>query len=201
MIGCPPRTHARAPLPAALALVLLAACASEPAETASSSPEATAAPEAEASPAITALCGSWQADNGDGTLMVERWRVEGEGLRGEGRTTNEQGEVLFAEQLEILTGEDGALRYRAQPGEEPVTEFRAVDPSARRFAVELPDDAEALWLFANYEHDFPQEISYALLGDRLEIRIAGPKLDAPEELASAAWSHTRTEACPEGGAP
>lgn len=205
MIGCPPRFHARAPLPVALALALLAACASEPAATPSPSPEApadaaTPEVEAEADPAITALCGSWQADNGDGTLMVERWQIEGEGLRGAGRTTNAEGEVLFAEQLEILTDDDGTLRYRAQPGEEPATEFRAVDTDARRFAVELPADAEAQWLFANYEHDFPQEISYALSGDRLEIRIAGPKLDAPEEQASAAWSHTRVEGCDEAPA-
>ncbi|NVB43772.1 hypothetical protein G6O69_38600 [Pseudenhygromyxa sp. WMMC2535] len=50
-------------------------------------------------------------------------------------------------------------------------------------------------MWANYEHDFPQEIHYALFADegRLEAAIVGPgEGEAPSVMT---WSFTRSASC------
>ncbi|PRQ06319.1 hypothetical protein [Enhygromyxa salina] len=127
------------------------------------------------------LCGTWQ-----GEAMSERWWVDGRDLRGEGRTRDDAGEYQLIERLALRHHRRGHV-YVAQPGEAEPTEFAPIDPSEARYPVQVPASAQ-VWVWANYEHDFPQEIHYTVLGDRLETSIAGPG-------AGMGWKLERSRPC------
>ncbi|KIG19178.1 hypothetical protein DB30_04643 [Enhygromyxa salina] len=139
------------------------------------SPRATAPPDAKL------LCGTWE---GEGTR--ERWWIEGRDLRGEGHTQTDQGELELSERLVLRHGKRGHV-YIAQPGEAAPTSFSPIDPSAARYPVQVPA-ATLVWVWANYEHDFPQEIHYGLQGDQLEATVAGPG-------AGMGWKLARIRPC------
>ncbi|NVB43766.1 hypothetical protein G6O69_38570 [Pseudenhygromyxa sp. WMMC2535] len=82
----------------------------------------------------------------------------------------------------------------SSPAKPPRRSFEPIDPSAARFSVDTPRGA-TIWVWANYEHDFPQEIHYALFADegRLEAAIVGPgEGEAPSVMT---WSFTRSASC------
>lgn len=135
------------------------------------------------SPDVRQLCGTWTSDAG----ASERWDIDGDNLVGQGRSGEE------VEQLALLAGSQGHI-YVAQPGRAAPTEFRPIDPSAARFSVDAPASAR-VWVWANYDHDFPQEIHYALLPDegRLEAAIVGPGEGG--EARVMAWTFARTAGC------
>ena len=134
-------------------------------------------------PGMRPLCGTWTADSG----ANERWEIDGDNLIGKAFNGEEH------EDIALLAGDQGHV-YSVQPGGGPTTEFRPIDPSAARFSVQVPPGAK-VWVWANYDHDFPQEIHYALLANegRLEATIVGPGEGG--EAASMAWTMTRTASC------
>jgi hypothetical protein len=127
--------------------------------------------------------------------MTERWWVDGDRLRGEGQTTDESGTVQSTEILELVESKRGHI-YVARPGGGPATEFAPIDPTQARFATSAPATAK-LWVWANYEHDFPQEIHYAVIDDRLHAKIAGPGDAGESSGRSMGWTLERTAACGE----
>lgn len=133
------------------------------------------------------LCGTWAGEG-----MSERWWIEGRDLRGEGHSLDDAGEPTSTERLVLRAGKRGHV-YVAQPGEAAPTEFSPIDPEAARYVVQTPAAAH-VWVWANYEHDFPQEIHYALIGDRLEAVIAGAD-DAGG--GGMGWTLERVAACDE----
>jgi hypothetical protein len=139
-------------------------------------------------PDVASLCGTWS----DGAGVTERWWVDGEGLRGEGQTTSEAGEVQTTEILELVASRPGHI-YVARPGGAEPTEFTPLDPTDARFSVNAPANAD-VWVWANYEHDFPQEIHYALIDDHLHAKIVGPGETGEESMG---WTLERTAACGE----
>ena len=139
-------------------------------------------------PSVASLCGTWRNDAGE----VERWALDGPDLRGEAQ---------FGETRERLAlvararGRGGGHVYVAQPGDAAPTEFAPIDPSASRHGGPAPASATR-WSWANYDHDFPQEIHYTLTGDRLEATIAGPDRGGAGGR-SAGWTYDRVAACNE----
>jgi hypothetical protein len=137
-------------------------------------------------PDVASLCGTWS----DGAGVTERWWIDAEGLRGEGQTTDEAGAVQSTEILELASSRLGHT-YVARPNGAAPTEFAPLDPTDARFAVTAPAGAD-VWVWANYEHDFPQEIHYARVGDQLHAEIVGP---GDGENHSMGWTLERTAAC------
>ena len=139
---------------------------------------------ATADPGVRLLCGTWTADSG----ANERWEIDGDNLVGKAFNGQED------EQIALLAGDHGHV-YVVQPGGGAPTEFRPVDPSAARFTVSAPTGAE-VWVWANYEHDFPQEIHYALFPNegRLEATIVGPG-EGGGEAQQMSWTMMRTASC------
>ena len=134
-----------------------------------------------------ALCGTWS----DGGGMTERWWLDGKDLEGRGEV---EGNI---ETLELVAGPHGHI-YVARPGGAEPTEFSPIDPATARFGADAPASS-TVWVWANYEHDFPQEITYVLSeGNRLQAKIAGPS-DAPDGHGgqSMSWTLERTAACGE----
>jgi hypothetical protein len=142
-------------------------------------------------PDVAPLCGTW-SDGG----VTERWWVEGDGLRGEGQTIDADGVVQSTELFELVASRRGHV-YVARPGGGAATEFAPIDPAEARFERTAPATAE-VWAWANYEHDFPQEIHYWLVDGRLHTEIIGPGDDSGQSLGRAmGWTLERTAACNE----
>lgn len=141
-------------------------------------------------PNVASLCGTWS----DGTGTTERWWVDGDGMRGEGQTTDEAGAVQPPETLELVNSRPGHIYVARPSGAEP-TEFAPIDPAQARYSL-IPFPAADIWVWANYEHDFPQEIHYALVGDHLHAKIVGPG-DTENSGRSMGWTLERTAACGE----
>jgi hypothetical protein len=142
-------------------------------------------------PDVTLLCGTW-SDGG----MTERWWIERDGLRGEGQTLDDSGQVQSTELLELVASRRGHV-YVARPGGAAATEFAPIDPTKSRFPRDTPQTAK-VWAWANYEHDFPQEIHYSLVDDRLHAEIIGPGDDTGQSLGRAmGWTLDRTATCSE----
>jgi hypothetical protein len=140
-------------------------------------------------PDVASLCGTWS----DGAGVTERWWVEGDNLRGEGLTKNEAGEVEATEILELVDSRPGHI-YVARPNGAAPTEFAPLDPTDARFPVDAPANAE-VWVWANYEHDFPQEIHYTRIGDQLRAKIVGPGDTGEDSGRAMGWTLERTAAC------
>jgi len=138
------------------------------------------------SPDISALCGVWASDD-----ARELWWLDGDGLRGEGRTVQDGREQTF-ERLELRPAGRGHV-YVAQPGDAPPTEFAPVDPRAAKFGPEQREPAAGVqhFVWANYAHDFPQEIHYLLAGDRLTAIVGGPEREI-------GWTFERVGPCEPG---
>jgi hypothetical protein len=142
-------------------------------------------------PSPEPLCGTWS----DGANMTERWWLDGKDLRGQGEVEGS------TETLELVAGRRGHV-YVARPNGVEPTEFAPIDPASARFGADAPAAAQ-VWVWANYEHDFPQEITYVLSdGNRLEAKIAGPS-EAPGDHGgrSMGWTLERTAACGEEPKP
>lgn len=142
-------------------------------------------------PSPEPLCGTWS----DGAGMTERWWLDGDDLRGEGKTPD------GTETLALIAGPRGHV-YVAKPGDAEPTEFAPIDPSRARFGAQAPATAQ-VWVWANYEHDFPQEIHYVLGDDNhLTAKIAGPSDDPGEGNGrSMGWTLERTATCGEEPSP
>lgn len=137
-------------------------------------------------PDVTPLCGVWAVDD-----AREQWWIDGHDLRGEGRVLKDGAEVVV-ETLALRRRRGGHV-YVAKPGDATPTEFAPIDPRAARFPGRETNSANievTRFSWANYEHDFPQEIHYLLVGDRLTAVVSGP------ERASG-WQFERVAACEE----
>lgn len=132
-------------------LLLLAACASAQAQ---DDPLASAA----------WLAGCW-TQNGREAGSVEQWMPPAGGLMlGMARGVR-QGRAVEFEFLQLRAGDDGRLRYIAQPQGRPPTEFALLSRTAGE---------QATLVFENRAHNFPQRVSYRRTGaDRLLARIEG----------------------------
>lgn len=134
------------------------------------------------------LCGTWS----DGAGMTERWWIDGKDLRGKAQIDG------GTETLELIAGRRGHV-YVAHPSGAPPTEFAPIDPATARYGTRAPA-LSTEWVWANYEHDFPQEIHYALgQDDRLQAVIAGPG-EAPigdHGGRMMGWTLERVAACGE----
>jgi hypothetical protein len=135
------------------------------------------------SPDVTSLCGTWAGDD-----TRELWWIDGKGLRGEGRRLDDRGVEQPFERLALQRARGGHA-YIAQPGDAPPTTFAPIDPRAAKFGPPNSDDeGEQAFAWANYEHDFPQEIHYRVAGDRLQAMISGP-------AQAHGWAFERITAC------
>lgn len=132
-------------------------------------------------PDVTQLCGSWASDE-----MREHWWIDGRDLHGAGRMIRDGVEVQ-TEALALRSSKSGHV-YVATPGDATPTEFAPIDPSAAKYgpAQASPDAIRFSW--ANYQHDFPQEIHYLLDGDRLTAIVSGPK-------GQSGWQFQRSAGC------
>lgn len=136
-------------------------------------------------PPLTALCGTWQAEG-----AVERWWPTRDGLAGEGRAVVDGVEVpVEALSLRRTRTKLGARAvYRAEPVGQAPAEFAPIDPSAARFGPKALWTDGVRWSWADYTHDFPQEIHYRITDDRLDAVVSGPDRES-------GWTFTRTAAC------
>jgi hypothetical protein len=119
------------------------------------------------SPDVKQLCGLWAT-----TDTREQWWIDGDGLRGEGRMLQDGVEVPT--EILALRRSRGGHVYVAKPGDASPTEFAPIDPAAAKYGPAHDDPDAEHFVWANYEHDFPQEIHYVLSGDRLTATISGP---------------------------
>jgi hypothetical protein len=103
------------------------------------------------------LAGCWESADGS---AKEVWIRESDGsLIGFGVVVSD-GAVEFYEVLRVVANQDGALAYTAYPaGQSPTTFIEAAASNAHV-------------LFSNPDHDYPQEITYRLEGDRLFATIS-----------------------------
>jgi hypothetical protein len=132
---------------------------------------------------LASLCGTWVSEP-----AIERWWVDGRGLAGEGLVVHD-GVENRTEVLRLRPSRGGAI-YVAAPDGQPTTEFRPIDPREARFGPAAPesDDEFARLSWANYAHDFPQEIHYRIGPDRLVAVVSGPDRES-------GWTFTRAAAC------
>jgi len=142
-------------------------------------------------PSVAPLCGTW-TEPAPGT-RYESWSRAGQGLVGEGGDILATGELVATEQLQLRAERRGHV-YLAQPGQAIPTKFSPIDPAQARFGTRAPATATH-WSWANYDHDFPQEIHYVLLDNgRLQISIGGPKGSGGQGMG---WTFVRAAACAE----
>jgi hypothetical protein len=132
---------------------------------------------------LAALCGTWVSEP-----AIERWWIDGRGLAGEGLVVGD-GVETRTEVLSLRRSRGGAI-YVAEPDGQQTTEFRPIDPREARFGPGAgPSDGELQRLsWANYAHDFPQEIHYLIGPDRLVAIMSGPERES-------GWTFTRSAAC------
>lgn len=149
----------------ALALGVAALCALGPAQA------------ADAPPAW--LAGCWQGEAGTAAANAfEAWSApRADRMLGVSQTLRGAGSMF--EFMRIDRGERG-LRFVAQPGGRPPTEFQAQRVEAQRI------------LFANPQNDFPKYIDYRRDGDRLEARLSAA---APDQEGARALYAFRRVAC------
>lgn len=103
--------------------------------------------------------GCWERRAGT-RVVEEQWmRARAGTMMGMARTV--RGDTLVEYEFLRLFERGGALVFAAQPSGQPPAEFTST-------AV-----AEGALTFANPQHDFPQRISYRLVGDSLHARIEG----------------------------
>jgi hypothetical protein len=134
-------------------------------------------------PDVTVLCGVWASED-----MRERWWIVDDGLAGEGRLV-QGGDEIVTETLALRPTRGGHI-YVAKPGDASPTPFAPIDPDKARFGPEPaelgPDVVRLSW--ANYEHDFPQEIHYLVRGDRLTAIVSSPERET-------GWEFQRSSPC------
>lgn len=143
-------------------------------------------------PSPAPLCGTWS----DGAGTTERWWIDGRDLHGEGIVRDHDGHETH-EQLALIAGRRGHA-YVARPGGATPVEFEPIDPMKLRYGPPPPAAVQS-WMWANYNHDYPQEIRYVLLtDDRLHAEIIGPGDDEGRSLGRAhGWTLERVAACGE----
>jgi hypothetical protein len=149
----------------ALALGVAALCAAGPALA------------ADAPPAW--LAGCWQGEPGTAAAdALEAWSApRADRMLGISQTLRGTGSMF--EYMRIDRGERG-LRFVAQPGGRPPTEFAAQRVEAQRI------------VFTNPQNDFPKYIDYRRDGDRLEARLSAA---APDQEGAHAVYAFRRVAC------
>jgi predicted enzyme related to lactoylglutathione lyase len=120
------------------------------------------------------MAGYWEGDH-EGITMEEVWlEPRGGVMLGQHRDTRD-GKKAFFEYLRIEERPDG-LAYLASPGGRPPIEFRSIRQS------------DSLVVFANPNHDYPQQIRYWLdQNGALHARVGG--MDAI--MPSTEWVWTR----------
>jgi hypothetical protein len=166
----------------ALALLALAALACKPTN--------SNAPDSGLDPRVARLCGTWRAEDPQGSIVEERWRASDEGLVGEGVTTNAEGEIVSRESLLILLAPEHST-YRALPE-------GAVGATAFEQTADEQGDAADQWIWSwhNPAHDFPQTIRYQFSGgDRVRASVSGP--DGEGGTQEFGWEFERVAACGE----
>jgi hypothetical protein len=126
--------------------------------------------------------GTWSSTGEDGAETVERWCAGEDGaLVGESRTTA-GGQVVHSETLRVESRGE-ALVYVASPSGQATTEFTG----SARCGGELGNCAETCEaVFANPEHDFPNEITY---GRCLQNELLVATIRGGERRAS--WTFER----------
>jgi hypothetical protein len=140
---------------------------------------ALAAPARAADAPPTWLAGCWQGEAGTAAANAfEAWSApRADRMLGVNQTLRGAGSMF--EFMRIDRGERG-LRFVAQPGGRPPTEFPAQRVEAQRI------------LFANPQNDFPKYIDYRRDGDRLEARLSAA---APDQEGARALYVFRRVAC------
>lgn len=130
--------------------------ASEPTSSAPAACVEGAPPAGSAAARLEWMIGSWSSTDEDGAQTVERWCAgEGGALIGENRTVA-GGRVVHSEALRVEARGD-ALVYVASPSGQATTEFTG----SARCGSDRGNCAETCEaVFANPEHDFPNEITY-----------------------------------------
>ena len=137
----------------------------------------SAATAADAPPAWLAGCWQGEADTA-AAQAFEVWSApRADRMLGMSQTLRSGGSMF--EFMRIDRGERG-LRFVAQPGGRPPTEFAAQRVEAQRI------------LFANPQNDFPKYIDYRRDGDRLEARLSAA---APDQEGARALYAFRRVAC------
>jgi hypothetical protein len=125
------------------------------------------------------LAGCWQGEAGTAAAdAFEAWSTpRADRMLGVSQTLRGAGSMF--EFMRIDRGERG-LRFVAQPGGRPPTEFAAQRVEAQRI------------VFANPQNDFPKYIDYRRDGDRLEARLSAA---APDQEGARALYAFRRVAC------
>ena len=103
------------------------------------------------------LEGCWVSDDGS---SHEVWVVDSDGSMIGFAVSQDGGTLAFYEVLSIRRNEDRNWVYNAHPSGQAATSF---------LAVEITGNSA---LFANPEHDYPQEIRYRREGDTLYASIS-----------------------------
>lgn len=99
---------------------------------------------------------------------------------------------MSTERLALLTSGEQHL-YVSQSSEAPAIAFQPTDPSLTQNQIELPESALA-WAWTNYEHDFPQEVHYVVIEDRLQTQFSASGEDGGWLMG---WTLERVGACGE----
>jgi hypothetical protein len=124
--------------------------------------------------AVSFMSGCWEMrSNGGKTVINEQWMApSGDGMLGMNRTLKD-GKMSAFEFLRIVE-KSGTLYYVAQPSE---------NQSAISFELKTITDKSVV--FENLAHDFPQTITYSIVGpDSMTAVVAGkvssrPKIEFP----------------------
>ncbi|HLT39140.1 MAG TPA: hypothetical protein VK034_22805 [Enhygromyxa sp.] len=126
-------------------------------------------------PDVRQLCGVWA-----GAELSEHWSIDGRDLQGEGRMIRD-GVEITTERLKLKKTRAGHV-YVAMPSDVAPTEFAPIDPATAKFGPDRVPAATTRFSWANYQHDFPQEIHYLVQGDRLTAIISGPDRESGFEF-------------------
>jgi hypothetical protein len=120
------------------------------------------------------LAGCWQGEAGTAAAQAfEVWSPpRADRMLGMSQTLRGGGSMF--EFMRIESGARG-LRFAAQPGGRPPTEFPAERVEANRI------------VFANPQNDFPKYIDYRRVGDRLEARLGATPPDQNGQRALYAF--------------
>lgn len=119
------------------------------------------------------LAGDW-VQQADGVLTEEIWTAPRGGMMLGMSRASTADRVRVFEYVRILKGADGRLRFVAQPGGVPPTEFLLSDHAAQSVT------------FENAGHDFPTRIRYWREGERLMAEISGK-----DGANAMRWSYSR----------
>ena len=124
------------------------------------SPAAAIEPVAAEIEDLAWMAGNWSLDGG-AMVTEERWLGPAGGTMVGLNRTVEGDHTTGFEFLRLAERNGGVVLYASPAGRCPATEF-----------VLIEVDAESA-VFANPDHDFPQQISYRRLGQRLHAEIEG----------------------------